>query len=189
MAVTVENGFQEIPTGAVEWPALINDMMNKVEAGRTLKLVAGEALVIGDPFYIDSTSGKAMVASNTSAYVGIWQSTSTATDESGYGQLDGTMTLTVTGSVGDMIYVTSAGALSTTSDITNNRPVAYIRSATVIGLIPAMASNDNSIRIDNSFTPASASASGVAGTICWDNGNLYVCVATDTWLKTTIATW
>jgi len=38
-------------------------------------------------------------------------------------------------------------------------------------------------------TPASASASGVAGTIAWDADYIYVCVATDTWKRVAIATW
>jgi hypothetical protein len=37
--------------------------------------------------------------------------------------------------------------------------------------------------------PASASATGVAGTVAWESGFLYVCVATDTWERVAIATW
>lgn len=37
--------------------------------------------------------------------------------------------------------------------------------------------------------PASASASGVAGTISWDTNYIYVCVATNTWKRVAIATW
>jgi hypothetical protein len=38
-------------------------------------------------------------------------------------------------------------------------------------------------------TPASASAAGVAGTIAWDAGFIYVCTATNTWCRVAIATW
>ena len=38
-------------------------------------------------------------------------------------------------------------------------------------------------------TPASAAASGVAGTIVWDGSYIYVCTATNTWKRTAIATW
>lgn len=38
-------------------------------------------------------------------------------------------------------------------------------------------------------TPASASATGVKGTICFDADYLYVCTATDTWKRIAIATW
>ena len=38
-------------------------------------------------------------------------------------------------------------------------------------------------------TPASAGATGVKGTICWDTSYIYVCVDTNTWLRAAIATW
>jgi hypothetical protein len=38
-------------------------------------------------------------------------------------------------------------------------------------------------------TPASASATGVAGEVCWDTNYIYVCVATNTWKRAAIATW
>lgn len=37
--------------------------------------------------------------------------------------------------------------------------------------------------------PASAAATGTAGTVSWDSGFVYVCVATDTWKRAAIATW
>jgi hypothetical protein len=40
-----------------------------------------------------------------------------------------------------------------------------------------------------SAPPANASATGVAGSITWDSGFLYVCVATNTWKRVAIATW
>lgn len=38
-------------------------------------------------------------------------------------------------------------------------------------------------------TPASATATGVAGTVVWDADYIYVCIATDTWKRIAIATW
>ena len=38
-------------------------------------------------------------------------------------------------------------------------------------------------------TPASASATGVQGTIVWDASYIYICTATDTWKRVAIATW
>lgn len=40
-----------------------------------------------------------------------------------------------------------------------------------------------------SVTPASAAAAGVAGTIAWDTGFIYICTATNTWKRVAIATW
>lgn len=38
-------------------------------------------------------------------------------------------------------------------------------------------------------TPASAAATGTAGTILWDASYIYVCVAANTWKRVAIATW
>jgi hypothetical protein len=38
-------------------------------------------------------------------------------------------------------------------------------------------------------TPASATATGTIGTVAWDTNYMYVCVATDTWKRSAIATW
>jgi hypothetical protein len=40
-----------------------------------------------------------------------------------------------------------------------------------------------------SSPPASASATGTAGTITWDSSFIYVCVATNTWKRIGISTW
>jgi len=40
-----------------------------------------------------------------------------------------------------------------------------------------------------SSTPASAAATCAAGTVVWDSGFVYVCVAKDTWKRAAIATW
>jgi hypothetical protein len=43
--------------------------------------------------------------------------------------------------------------------------------------------------ITTTKTPASASATGTAGTIAYDADYIYVCTATDTWKRIAIATW
>jgi hypothetical protein len=49
--------------------------------------------------------------------------------------------------------------------------------------------NGNQIIIGTAQTPASATAAGTAGTICWDANYIYVCTATNTWKRTAISTW
>lgn len=49
--------------------------------------------------------------------------------------------------------------------------------------------NGKILRLRTSKTPSSASDTGNVGEICWDSGAIYVCVATNTWKKATIATW
>ena len=45
------------------------------------------------------------------------------------------------------------------------------------------------LRLRTSRTPASATAAGNAGEICWDSGFIYVCTATNTWKRVAIAAW
>jgi len=49
--------------------------------------------------------------------------------------------------------------------------------------------NSDVIRLRTAKTPASATATGNAGDICWDSGYIYVCIATDTWERATLASW
>ncbi len=47
----------------------------------------------------------------------------------------------------------------------------------------------DSMRLRTAKTPASATAAGSQGDICWDASYIYVCVATNTWKRVAIATW
>ena len=47
----------------------------------------------------------------------------------------------------------------------------------------------DSIAIQNSKTPSSASDTGQAGQICWDTNYLYVCVASNTWKRIALNSW
>jgi hypothetical protein len=47
----------------------------------------------------------------------------------------------------------------------------------------------NVLRLVVPQTPASATATGSVGTICWDTSYIYVCTATNTWKRVAIATW
>jgi len=49
--------------------------------------------------------------------------------------------------------------------------------------------SSDTIRLRNNRTPASATASGNRGDICWDTNYIYVCVNTNTWKRTAISTW
>ena len=49
--------------------------------------------------------------------------------------------------------------------------------------------NSDIVRVRTAKTPASATAAGNAGDICWDSNYVYVCVATNTWKRSAISTW
>jgi hypothetical protein len=62
-----------------------------------------------------------------------------------------------------------------------------INNVVIGGTTPA-AGSFSTLKLATS-TPASASATGVAGTIAWDAGFIYVCTATNTWERVAIASW
>jgi hypothetical protein len=49
--------------------------------------------------------------------------------------------------------------------------------------------NNDTVRVRTARTPASASAQGATGEICWDANYIYVCTATNTWKRSAISTW
>ena len=49
--------------------------------------------------------------------------------------------------------------------------------------------NSDAIRIRTAQTPASATATGTAGMVCWDADYVYVCTATNTWRRAAISSW
>lgn len=129
MAYTTECNLPEMPSGPVDWPALFNEMVAKLEAGRTLKLVAAVALVKGDPIYING-SGKAAKSNGTTYKAqAVWQSTSTAADAEGYAQRDGVMDVGSGWTPGGFLYCSAAGALTQTA---NGPIIGFAKSATRI---------------------------------------------------------
>lgn len=47
----------------------------------------------------------------------------------------------------------------------------------------------DTMRLRTAKTPASATATGNAGDICWDANYVYVCTATNTWKRSALSTW
>jgi hypothetical protein len=39
------------------------------------------------------------------------------------------------------------------------------------------------------YVPSTATSTGVAGTVTWDSGYVYVCVATNTWRRASLNSW
>ena len=133
---TKHRNFQLIPTGAVEWPALINDMMAKAEAGRTLQLVAGETIAKYQGFKLDSTS-RALVGDVAGVNFGIWTSVSTAVDETGFGQYNGTIEYDGwLWTAGTRLYIDASGDLTDTSS-GNSDQIAIATDSTEILVTPS----------------------------------------------------
>lgn len=43
--------------------------------------------------------------------------------------------------------------------------------------------------VGNVSYPSSASSTGTQGQIAWTDEHLYICIATDTWVRANVATW
>jgi hypothetical protein len=111
MGYTTHFNLPEMPTGAVDWPAIINDIIAKLEAGRTLKLTAAVALAKGDPIYVEA-NGKAAIATDATDCDGVWQSAATAADAQGFAQIGGTMTIGSGWTPGGALYASAGSALT-----------------------------------------------------------------------------
>jgi len=76
------------------------------------------------------------------------------------------------------------------SDVTGNATTATTAATVTTAAQPAITSLGTltSLKLATS-TPASASATGTAGTIAWDTSYIYVCTVADTWKRVAIATW
>lgn len=151
MGLEEQQNLELMGTGAVDWPAFINDLIAKYSAGRTVKLVAGETITERKGFYIsdESAGEKAFIYDGSKEPVGIWQSASTATGVEGFGQVSGLIdgSSDWTWTPGAKLYLDTSGVLTETN--TGSRVVAVAISAQVILLIPKGAGNpvsDNTYR-------------------------------------------
>lgn len=111
---------------------------------------------------------------------GAWQSVGAATTSSGF-------ITSVTGENTSRWVVASDGKMSW-GDGTNAKDVTLYRASA------DLLKTDDSFQVVGDLivatkTPASAAATGVAGTIAWDANYVYVCTATNTWKRAAIATW
>lgn len=96
----------------------------------------------------------------------------------------------ITGSTVDSSVIggTTAAAGHFTSLASTSGALNGSLGATTPSTVVATTSTSTTL-ITATHTPASSSAAGVAGTIAWDTGFVYICSATNTWLRVAIATW
>ena len=41
----------------------------------------------------------------------------------------------------------------------------------------------------SNIVPSNSTSNGIAGTICYDSTNLYVCISNNNWVRTALNTW
>ena len=98
----------------------------------------------------------------------------------------GTLTTGGAATIGGNLTVsgTTASTSTTTGALVVSGGVGVAGAVNVGGNLTVVGST-----IIATQTPASAAASGTAGTIAWDSSYIYVCTATNTWKRVAIATW
>jgi hypothetical protein len=92
-----------------------------------------------------------------------------------------------TGSTYDFTIFNAAGT-GLLVNPTGTSALTAFDTFTATGTLIANAAS-NAFRITTAQTPASAGATGTAGTIAWDTSYIYVCTATNTWKRVAISTW
>lgn len=88
--------------------------------------------------------------------------------------------------------LSTAGALNVTDNTTAS--LLYARNDGNVGIgttspTAKLDINSDIIRIRAQKTPASSSAAGNQGDICWDADYIYVCAGTNQWKRTALTTW
>jgi len=73
------------------------------------------------------------------------------------------------------------------SDAAVTNPVETTRFGNVTGDVTGNVTGD--VTIPAPGVPATATATGTTGQISWDASFIYVCVATDTWVRSPLTTW
>jgi len=164
MSYTDNYGIPEMPSGAVEWVAIFNDLITKVEAGRTIKITGGETLATGDAVGLPSAAGKVSKVDNTGDFLGIVKSTSIILDAEGYVYVGIGNEITVgTGwTIGGLIYVhTVAGSITQVKPTPQAVAIGYAESATSIVLLRSEVDLKGQL-INNNFMQSDVAASQTA---------------------------
>lgn len=175
-------------TGAYSTPP--GTLSGSGTAGQVALWDAGSDLAGDSRFLYDSTNGTCSVTA-TGSHNAITGTTGTglavkgrATGAGGwgvYGWGGGAGASGVVGEVGDVTGIPLIGQAPTgqTADLLQLLVDVAVPFAVGASGNPRWAS----------APPSSATDTGVAGTLAWDSTHLYLCVATNTWIRVALATW
>lgn len=138
MAYTIIYEFPEMPTGAVEWPSLFNDLVDKAETYiqtyLRYPLASGEVIAEADPLCIrNNTWLKAQKDGNRQPVSAFAITASGVSGEYIRGKRIGTITnagWSLNGS--GEVFLTAAGSISHISGEASNKPIGVSVSATSI---------------------------------------------------------
>ena len=183
VASPVFTGAVTVPAGTGAAPGLVS----------SLAATAGLFFPAADVVAI-STAGASRIRIGSDGRVGIGKTATQTLDVNGViaslGGSAGAPSQTFTGDPDSGIF--SAGTNTFAVATGGSERLRVDSSGRLgIGVAPTVTLdvNANTMRLRTARTPASATATGNAGEICWDSSYLYVCTATNTWRRIAHSTW
>jgi len=139
-----------------------------------------------------ATVGNATPASGAFTSISTTGTATLATVDINAGDIDGTNIGANTPDSGAFTVLSASGTATLATVDINAGAIdgTNIGAATPgTGVFSALSTSGDSITIQTTQTPASASATGTTGEIAWDAEYIYVCVASNTWKRVAISTW
>lgn len=117
-----------------------------------------------------------------------------------YGLIGGTTPFTAIDVNGGAIDATPIGAGTASTGAFTTLQATSMDSTPIGGTTPAagtftslsstsLSVAADSVTVTTAKTPASATDTGTQGQICWDASYIYVCTATNVWVRAALATW
>jgi hypothetical protein len=174
----------DILSGTANTGANVNNPSQLSVTGPNKSLTGGGATV-----FINSNSNIAIDTGGSIAFSG--RNTTSSTTSVVWGTIKGAKeNATSTNTAGYLAFATtnhSAGSLVEAARIDSSGRLLVGATSDSGGALLQV--NGDRVRIATAKTPASASAAGTAGEVCWDASYIYVCTATNTWKRTALSSW
>jgi len=122
---------------------------------------------------------KMLTFANLKAYLATWLSSATMT------LTNKTLTSNTAINIRDAHLLVAAlgdGSKGFYFGVPSGQPSSTVRTHTLPAVTTSLVGRTGSI-------PATATATGFAGQVEWDASHIYVCTATNTWVRAAVATW